>query len=140
MNFKILLVGLNNVGKGSLIHMWKTNQYNNIGPISTYLNCKTNYGIIRLQITQSHTYESNHDANIIMYDLTRPITMEILNRIPIDHKVQVIIGNKCDLLNYNRSRPRIYPYFDISVYLRYNINIVLLYLLRRLVADDLVLY
>lgn len=66
MDFKILIVGLKDVGKASLINVWKTGEINNIGPFSTYLERQTNYGLVRVQLTQSHIYESGHDANVIM--------------------------------------------------------------------------
>lgn len=142
MNFKVLIVGQDSVGKGSFIHMCKTGKFDNIGPLSTYLDCRTNYGIIRLQFTQSRTYEEGHDIDLIMFDVSRPSTLGILDNIPSNKTPKIIVGNKFDLAYINRYRkkeilPKGYKYYNTSAKTFYGIICVILNLLKMLVATNI---
>lgn len=146
MNFSVLLVGEGSVGKGSFIHMYKNNKFNNTGPINTYLNCNTNHGMIRLNLTQSRNYEKGYDANLIMFDCSNSDTLGILNQIPNNNIPKIFIGNKfdvkCDLKIFPIIKREIitsqkYPYFNISVMHNYGISEVISYLLKQLVSNDI---
>jgi tRNA U34 5-carboxymethylaminomethyl modifying GTPase MnmE/TrmE len=145
MNFKVLIVGEAAVGKGSFINMCKYKDFKNIGPIDTYLYITTNKGPIRLQLTQSRTYEENYDSYLVMFDLSRPITTEILQKIPHNNKPRVIIGNKSDLsyakkvansslIRERKTIPHKYPYYDISVKMNRGVDAVISCLLKQLIG------
>lgn len=139
---KILIVGHENVGKASLINMYRNDTFSNIGPLSTYLDCKTNYGVISIQLTQSHTYENGHDADMIMFDLTRHDTLNITKNIPNSRKPRVLVGNKCDTPRSLHISCQIkfrqgYRCYDVSAKRGSSLDKPLLFLLRQLISPKL---
>lgn len=148
MQFRVLIIGEKSVGKGSFIHMCRTGEFNNLAPINCYLDCPTNYGIIRLYLTQSHNYEKDHDAELIMVDSSKFTTLKILRQVPHNNTPRIIVGNKFDLKHNPINFPEVeqkeitsrkYPYFNISVIMKYGILEVISYLLKQLVAEDIYL-
>lgn len=97
MNFKILILGYGSDGKTSFIQRHKTGEFKSVGEQTTALKFYTNYGSVLLQVKESNFYEDGHDAEIIMFDLTRLCSMDIVDDIPKTNKPRVVVGNKCDL-------------------------------------------
>lgn len=148
MEFKILLVGERSVGKGSFIHVCRSPEFKNTAPINSYLYCPTNYGTIRLNLTQSHNYEDGYDFVLIMVDASKSATYKILFQIPDNSIPKIIVANKYDLKNTSNHFPKVkqqqltsrkYPYFDISVLKCYGIVEVISALLKQLVSKDIYL-
>ena len=144
MEFSVLLIGDRGVGKASFINRCKSGKFTNVGPMNTYIDCKTNYGNIRLYMTQSRNYEPHHDADLIMFDLSTKEKFEIIKKIPQTGKPTVVVGNKLDLI-YSGNYPKLekktfttrkYPYYDISVKTNHRILSVIVCLLQQLIGDD----
>lgn len=89
MNFKILIAGSGNEGKTTYVYKLAL-----LGHGITELEFISNYGLILVNIKTSNIYEEDHDAEIIMFDLSRPNS---LSEIPPTDKPRVIVGNKSDL-------------------------------------------
>ena len=147
MNFKILIVGLGNEGKTTLVNRLKTGDFTNLPDETTLLTFSTNHGPVSLEIKPSNMYEEGHDAEIVMFDLTRPRSMAILDEIPETKKPRVVVGNKCDLKDeikvtveekYERIVAKGNHYYDISAKTNYNYEKPFLYLLRKLIKEDLI--
>lgn len=153
MNFKILIVGYGNEGKSSFVQRHKTGEFDRLDydQEGTLLNFTTNHGPVTLQVKTSNLYESGptleeYDAEIIMLDLTRPGTIKIVETVPNTDKPRVVVGNKYDLTDdirisrleiYARVIGRGYQYYDISAKLNYNYEKPFLYLLKKLVNENL---
>lgn len=153
MNFKILIVGNGNEGKSSFIQRHKTGAFDRLDndQESALLKFTTNHGPVTLEVKTNNHYENEHevqehDAEIIMFDLTRPSSMKIVDDIPNTNKPRVVVGNKCDLrdeikITDEEKRERIvskgYQYYDISAKSNYNYDKPFLFLLRKLVDEDL---
>lgn len=58
--------------------------------------------------------------------------MNILDKIPTNKELQVVVGNKFDLTKNRGVVSRKYPYLNVSIHAKHNTEKLLLYILRRL--------
>lgn len=145
MNFKILIVGLDNVGKTSFVEKLNTGIFNpNIHRKydSTILEFVTTKGPLFLEFKTSNTYEDGHDAEIIMHDLSDPRSRLIIDTIPKANKPRIVVGNKSDLRDIPLStgwsiRQDGNTYINISLKSNQFCENALIHLLRKLISNDL---
>jgi GTP-binding nuclear protein Ran len=149
MQFTILLCGPSGVGKSSLLSRSITGDFKNDVHDNVVIRFQTNYGNISLEIIQSREYISGFDGEIIMFDLSNKMSIGNIGNVPVTNSPRVLIGNKSDLSKAKVLRRTIRylidgmgsnsPYYDISAKSLYNYEKPFVYLMRQLVAADLVL-
>lgn len=142
MNFNILVCGSGNEGKTTFLE-----QSVKISDDITHVKYISNYGLISLNITESNKYDSTfplekYDAEIIMFDLSRPGSFE---EVPPTIKPRVIVGNKSDhdrtsIEEKNRIKSMGYAYYETNHNLGCSPYVKpLAYLLSKLIGDDFML-
>lgn len=136
MEFTLLVCGHPAVGKTCFLNRMFTGEFSSQRKHPHAVSLHTNYGTVILHIQEqnhyieecdSETTKSFHDAEIIMYDVQRPETQNIIGQIPSTLKPRIIVGNKAD----NRAGP------FVSAKWNYNLEMPFLYILQRLVAMDI---
>ena len=127
-SFNCLLIGDKNVGKSTFIHRMKTGRIGITPSHVTTLTFYTNHGSFTFTVYEGET-SSKINCIINMYDITDLSTYHAVSTdLPM-----INCGNKCDK-PYGRC---ITPGYEISAYSIYNWEKPFLYLLRKLVNEDL---
>lgn len=150
MNFTICLVGYGNVGKTAFVNKQKQHwNFRQLTDTTYSTQLQTGSGRVNLTLITIDSWEykeGQYDAEIVMYDLTRPNTLGILKQISPSCKLRVIVGNKFDLKDELRvtdlDKEKIVSanactYYDISTKTGHNSSKPIAYLLQQLVNQHM---
>ena len=127
MEFTLLVCGHTAVGKTCYLNRMFHGDFSIQRKHPHAVILYTTHGPVIFHIHEKNDYVGGYDAEIIMYDIHRPETQNVVGQIPSTQKPRIIVGNKAD----NRTGP------FVSAKWNYNLEMPFLNILQKLVAMNI---